>query len=112
MIDWLTDWSIDRLIDWLIDWLIEWLTDWLTDWLISSHLATASPSFINRDTFPNYFFVGDANDPNVQASIKTQFLALLKSPFIPPPFCQTHKECTIDNISVYTGAKGKLFFTY
>ena len=61
---------------------------------------------------PDFFYNGD--DPNVQDAIKMKFLAMLKSPFI-PPFCRT-KQCTKDDISVFVGAKGKYlcysFLTY
>ena len=51
---------------------------------------------------PDFFYNGD--DPNFQDAIKVKFLALLKSPFI-PPFFRT-KQYTKDDISVFVGAKG------
>ena len=61
--------------------------------------------------FPWYYYggSGDANDPNVQALIKSQFIALMKSSnLVPPFFCTMEPNCKEANISVTPGAIGKL----
>ncbi|KAJ7327775.1 hypothetical protein OS493_026654 [Desmophyllum pertusum] len=53
----------------------------------------------------NYFFDGDANaDPNVRDAIRTQFIGLMKSPLVPPPFCLINPQCTEENIKLCVGA--------
>lgn len=55
---------------------------------------------------PNYYYVGDANDSNVQEAIKVKYHASLGPQFVPPGFCLFQPKCTKDNISVTPGVKG------
>lgn len=67
------------------------------------------PSWFKTSGYPvgNYFFDGDANaDPNVRDAIKTQFIGLMKSPLVPPPFCLFNPQCTEENIKLCVGASG------
>ena len=73
--------------------------------LFSLFLANANPSPSKMPQF--YFFDGDASNPNVQNTIKTNYMNLMKSGYFPPYFCPSD-QCTKDNIEVYAGSsKGK-----
>ena len=54
--------------------------------------------------YNNFFFDGDANDPNVQDVIRTKFISLAQSVLVPPFFCKTIPECTQTNVQVTVGA--------
>ena len=56
--------------------------------------------------FSYFFFDGDANDPDVQAVIKTNYVSFMKSPMVPPFFCVFTGECEEDYIEVYAGSSG------
>ena len=75
-----------------------------------SFLAQANSSSLKTSGIPYFFYIGDANDPNVQVAIKTNFISLMKSTsYIPPFFCTWNSQCTEDNTDVYAGAwTGKL----
>lgn len=51
---------------------------------------------------PNYYFNGEANDPNVQSVIRKNFISLMKN--MPREFCMNNQQCTEDNVTVYAGA--------
>ncbi|KAL9973462.1 hypothetical protein ACROYT_G019927 [Oculina patagonica] len=55
--------------------------------------------------FSNFFFNGDGNDPNVQATIKTNYISVMTSPYVPPFFCLFRPaECNQDTVQLYVGA--------
>ena len=57
--------------------------------------------------FSYFFFDGDANDPDVQAVIKTNFLSFMKSSMVPPFFCLFQPaDCNEDSVEVYAGSSG------
>ena len=73
--------------------------------------ATVNASLLRN--FPYFYFYGDANDPNVQAAIKGNFLSLANSGLILPFFCKDKpSQCTSDNIEVYAGVVGMLNSSY
>ena len=64
-----------------------------------------NPSTLKQQGFTYFFFDGDANDPNVQAAIKTNYIDFMtKSNMVPPFFC-LHKptECNKDTVEVNAG---------
>ncbi|KAL9972183.1 hypothetical protein ACROYT_G018440 [Oculina patagonica] len=67
--------------------------------------TTANPSWLKVTSFPNFFYDGDCNDPNVQATIKQNFLGLMTNNSIVPPFFCAWKpdECNEDTLEVYCG---------
>ncbi|XP_078373500.1 sushi, von Willebrand factor type A, EGF and pentraxin domain-containing protein 1-like [Oculina patagonica] len=79
---------------------------------------TANPSFYKMRFGPYFFFNGEANDPNVQAAIKTKYISLMAGPFVPPPFCRSiPADCNQDTVQLYVGASTVLdqeppVFTY
>ena len=72
-------------------------------WLFSD---TASQSYIKEYGYPYFFFDGDANDPDVQAVIKTNYISLLTSPLVPPFFCLPEEQCKADNVEAFAGSSG------
>ena len=68
---------------------------------------TKNPSYLAVAGFHYFFFDGDANDPDVQAVIKTNYLSFMKSSMVPPFFCLFKPaECNEDSIEVYAGSSG------
>ena len=71
---------------------------------------TADKSFIkknvNGDPYKFFFFDGDANDSNVQAVIKANYISLAKSLVVPPFFCLLRPGCKTDNVKVSAGSSG------
>ncbi|KAL9973471.1 hypothetical protein ACROYT_G019936 [Oculina patagonica] len=68
---------------------------------------TENPSYFKTTArFSNYFYNGDGNDPNVQATIKTNFISLMTNPSYIPPFICLFKpdECNQDTVQLYVGA--------
>ena len=65
-----------------------------------------NPSNIKQARLSYFFFDGDANDPNVQAAIKTDYISFMTtSNMVPPIFCPRFTaECKEDNIEVYAGS--------
>ena len=49
-----------------------------------------------------YFFDGDANNTNVQQTLRSNAITILKKPFI-PPLCADRSDCTEANIDLYIG---------
>ena len=78
-------------------------------WLFSD---PTNPSYLKEAAdagqleFSYFFFDGDANDPDVQAVIKTNYVSFMKSPMVPPFFCVFTGECEEDYIEVYAGSSG------
>jgi len=65
---------------------------------------TANPSYL-KARYPDFFFHGDANDPNVQAVIKTNSISLMTSSVVPPFFCLLKPDkCNADNVEVFAGS--------
>ena len=63
------------------------------------------PSYLKQQGFSHFFFDGDANDPNVQAVIKTKYIDFMTSYMVPPFFCSLrHTECNEDTVEVYAGS--------
>ena len=57
--------------------------------------------------FSYFFFDGDANDPDVQAVIKTNYLSFMKSYMVPPFFCLLKpEECNEHTVEVDAGSSG------
>ena len=58
------------------------------------------------NSFSNFYYDGDCNDPNVQATITDNFLGLMTNvSYIPPFFCLWKPlECNADTVEVYCGA--------
>ena len=78
------------------------------DLLILYHFSagTVNPaSFLrNSPQVPGYFFDGDANDPNVQNTIRGNFITLATGPFIIPFFCKDKPaDCNANTVEVYAG---------
>jgi len=71
---------------------------------------TADQSFIktneNGDPYEYFFFDGNADDSNVQALIKANYISLAKSSVVPPFFCTLKPECKTDNVEVFAGFSG------
>ena len=68
---------------------------------------TVNPSYFIVYGYPDFFFDGDANDPNVQAVIKTNYISLMTSPSVPPFFCLLKPEqCNAHNVEVFAGSSG------
>ena len=60
-----------------------------------------------KNTWPEFFFDGDANDPNVQAVIKSNYISLLNSRYVPPFFCVMKPgECNVNTVEVFAGSSG------
>ena len=66
------------------------------------------PSYLklNKQKFPYFFFDGDANDPNVQAAIKKNYIDFMDNSYLVPPFfCQDRpSECNENTVEVYAGS--------
>ena len=67
-----------------------------------------NPSHLKQAGLSNFFFDGDANDPNVQAAIKTKYVSFMTtSNMVPPIFCPRFTaQCHEDYIEVYAGSSG------
>ena len=65
-----------------------------------------NPSYLKLQGFPYFFFDGDANDPSVQAAIKTNYIDFMtKSYMVPPFFCLFKQpECNENTVEVYAGS--------
>ncbi|KAL9973473.1 hypothetical protein ACROYT_G019939 [Oculina patagonica] len=65
----------------------------------------SSPSSLKSSGILYFFFNGDANDPKVQDAIKTNFISLMNSGLIPPPFCLSQPaKCNKDTAQMFAGA--------
>ena len=65
----------------------------------------ANPS-VFKNKMSQFFFDGDANDPNVQAVIKTNYISLLAS-YVPPFFCASKPaDCNVHTVEVFPGSSG------
>ena len=55
--------------------------------------------------FSYFFFDGDANDPNIQSTIKMNSFSVMASRMVPPFFCLFKPEdCNENTIEVYAGS--------
>lgn len=63
----------------------------------------ATPSWLSSQSFANFYFEGDCNDPNVQDKIKQDFWSLISGLYLPPPFCQFNPNCKQSNIKIFCG---------
>ena len=83
----------------------EWNT---TIYVLLFFSDSTNPSYLKLEEtkFPYYFFDGDANDPNVQAAIKTNYIDFMtKSNLVPPFFCSFKStECNEGTVEVYAGS--------
>ena len=67
----------------------------------------SDPSYFKLAGLHFFFFAGDANDPKVQADIKTNYLFFMTSSgMVPPLFCSSTVDCKEDSIEVYAGSSG------
>ena len=64
---------------------------------------TANQSYWKLSEYSDFFFNGDANDPNVQDTIKTKYISVVNSRFVPPFFCKFDPECKEHNVEAYAG---------
>ena len=73
-------------------------------WLFFSD--PTNPSTLKQEGSPYFFFDGDANDPNVQAAIKTNFIDFMtNSLLVPPFFCLIRPiDCNENTVKVYAGS--------
>ena len=63
-----------------------------------------NPSYLKQEEFPYFFYDGDANDSNVQAVIKTNYISFMTSSVVPPFFCLLRPtECNENTVKVYAG---------
>ena len=67
-----------------------------------------NPSHLKQAGLSYFFFDGDANDPNVQAAIKTKYVSFMTtSNIVPPILCPRFTaQCHEDYIEVYAGSSG------
>ena len=57
------------------------------------------------NSYSYFYYDGDCNDPNVQATIKQNYLGLMKNDtYVPSFFCVWQPECNENNVEVYCGA--------
>ena len=72
--------------------------------LSSSATATENPAYLKMSALPYFYYDGDCNDPNTQATIKSNFYGLMTSGLILPLFCTAvPDDCNVDTIEVYCG---------
>ena len=68
---------------------------------------STDPSYFKQEEakYPYFFFDGDANDPNVEAAIKTNYIDFMtKSNLVPPFFCSFKStECNEGTVEVHAG---------
>lgn len=70
-----------------------------------SATETENPSWLKLNNYPEFFYEGDCNDPNVQTKLKESFLNdILRSPKVPPFFCILKPECNMNSVEVFCGA--------